>query len=141
MFAVAPMLAAAVDFNRDVLPVFEKYCLGCHASGIRMGSFECDTYEGVMRGANHGSVVEPGNAKESRLYRSLTGDLSPPMPMSQEKLTKAEIETIRKWIEEGAKAPDKRSAKPPDKRATLIAWQFRTSNVTGSPARPAKSPR
>ena len=101
--ATAPLLAT--DFNKDVLPVFEKYCLGCHATGIKMGSFECDTYEGVMRGATHGAVVVPGNAKESRLYQALLGEITPAMPMSNERLTTNEINTIRDWINEGAKSP------------------------------------
>jgi hypothetical protein len=124
------------DFAKDVLPVFEKYCLGCHASGIRMGSFECDTYEGVMRGATHGAVVVPGKSAESRLYQTLTGELSPAMPMSLERLTAAELAIIRRWIDAGAK--DSANGKS---RVNLVAWQFRTSNVTGSPARRAKSPR
>ena len=95
----------ATDFDKDVLPVFEKYCLGCHATGIRIGSFECDTWEGVMKGATHGAVVVPGNARESRLYKTLIGEISPAMPMSQERLTEAEIRVIRDWIDEGAKKP------------------------------------
>lgn len=128
--------AAAPDFHKDVMPVFEKYCLGCHAAGIRMGSFECDTYEGVMRGATHGAVVVPGKSAESRLYQTLTGELSPAMPLSLEKLTAAELSVIRRWIDSGAKDSAKDKS-----RANLGTWQFRTSNVTGSPARRAKSPR
>jgi hypothetical protein len=103
--ALAATAVGATDFQKDVLPVFEKYCLGCHAAGIRMGSFECDTYEGVMRGATHGAVVNPGNAKESRLYLTLTGEIAPAMPMSMERLSEAEIATVRNWINEGAKPP------------------------------------
>ena len=47
MWPLALLLAGAPpDFKRDVVPIFEEYCLGCHASGMRMGSFECDTYRG-----------------------------------------------------------------------------------------------
>jgi hypothetical protein len=96
------------DFARHVLPIFEKYCLGCHAAGMRMGSFECDTYEGVMRGANYGPVVEPGRADDSRLYQSLSGRLSPRMPLGQDELSSRELAVIRDWINAGAKPP-----KPP----------------------------
>jgi hypothetical protein len=122
------------DFDKDVLPVFAKYCFGCHASGIRMGSFECDSYEAVMRGATHGQVVVPGKSAESRLYQSLTGELSPAMPLSLERLTAKELAIIRHWIDTGAK-PSRAT------RAKLEIWQFRTSSVTGSPARQAKSLR
>ena len=91
------------DFKRDIIPIFEEYCLGCHASGMRMGSFECDTHAGVMRGATHGAVVVPGNASESRLYLTLLGKITPAMPMNNRSLTKQELDTIRRWIDSGAK--------------------------------------
>ena len=103
MLALALLLAAAPDFKHDVIPIFEEYCLGCHATGIRMGSFECDTYEGVMRGATHGAVVVPGNAAESRLYQTLLGKITPAMPMNNRSLTRRELDTIRRWIDSGAK--------------------------------------
>ena len=106
--ALALMLAGgSPDFKRDVIPIFVEYCLGCHASGMRMGSFECDTYEGVMRGATHGAVVIPGNAAESRLYLTLIGKITPAMPMNNRSLTKAELDVIRRWIDSGAKGPSK----------------------------------
>ena len=95
------------DFARDVLPVFAKYCYGCHATGIKMGSFECDTYEGVMNGANHGSVVVPGKPEDSRLYLTLAGKMSPAMPLSKETLTPKEIAVVKDWIAAGAKPPAK----------------------------------
>lgn len=122
------------DFDKDVLPVFKKYCFGCHAAGVRMGSFECDSYDAVMRGATHGPVVVPGNSAESRLYQSLTGQISPAMPLSLDQLTRDELAIVRNWIDAGAKPPA-------SSRAKLSAWQFRTSSVTGSPAQQAKLPR
>ena len=68
-----------------------------------MGSFECDTYEGVMRGATHGEVVVPGNSGESRLYQTLIGRITPAMPMNNRSLTKSELAIIRRWIDSGAK--------------------------------------
>jgi len=109
VLALLALLAAdpPPDFARDVLPVFAKYCYGCHATGIKMGSFECDTYDGVMNGANHGSVVVPGKPDESRLYLTLAGKMSPSMPLSNERLTAAEIAVVKDWIAAGAKPPAK----------------------------------
>jgi hypothetical protein len=95
--------AADPNFDRDILPIFENYCLGCHSTGMRMGSFECDTYEGVMAGATHGAVVVPGKSGESRLYLTLTGKITPAMPMNNRSLNKSELEIIRRWIDSGAK--------------------------------------
>jgi hypothetical protein len=103
LLASAAAESGAPSFDHDVLPIFEQYCLGCHSTGMRMGSFECDTYEGVMRGATHGAVVVPGHAAESRLYLTLTGKITPAMPMNNRSLTKAELEIVRHWIDSGAK--------------------------------------
>ena len=138
MLILALTLAAAAppDFDKDVLPVFAKYCFGCHAAGIRMGSFECDSYDAVMRGATHGAVVVPGKSAESRLYQSLTGELSPAMPLTLERLTADELAIIRAWIDSGAA----RKSKPKASRGNLRKWEFRTSSVTGSLAQVAKPP-
>jgi hypothetical protein len=111
LFHAAADASTDPDFDRDILPIFENYCLGCHTTGMRMGSFECDTYEGVMRGATHGAVVVPGNSRESRLYLTLTGKITPAMPMNNRSLNKSELELIRRWIDSGAKP----SAAPPKK--------------------------
>ena len=103
LLTLVVMLATEPGFDRDVFPIFEQYCLGCHSTGMRMGSFECDTYEGVMRGATHGAVVVPGKSNESRLYLTLQGKITPAMPMNNRSLTKAELEIVRQWIDAGAK--------------------------------------
>jgi hypothetical protein len=103
VIGVGLLVSAEPDFQHDVIPIFEKYCLGCHTTGQRMGSFECDTYEGVMRGATNGAVVVPGKSGESRLYLTLQGKITPAMPLSNQSLTKPELETIRRWIDAGAK--------------------------------------
>ena len=138
ILALTTLAAVALppDFDKDVLPVFAKYCFGCHAAGIRMGSFECDSYDAVMRGATHGAVVVPGKSGESRLYLTLTGELSPAMPLSLERLTADELAIIRSWIDSGAARKSKSKAS----RGNLREWEFRTSSVTGSRAQVAKPP-
>ena len=108
LIAVSIALCATVsaaDFTRDVLPIFRENCNGCHAKGVSMGTLDLDGIDGVMRGGNHGVIVVPGKSSESRLYLMTSGKLQPFMPMGGKTLAAGDLETIRKWIDDGAIAP------------------------------------
>src|SRR5436305_5952851 len=94
----------AQEFSKDIAPIFAANCIGCHASKVKMGSLDLDTMEGIKAGGNHGTILVPGNSAESRLYLMVAGKASPAMPLSGKSLAAGEIETIRKWIDAGAKA-------------------------------------
>jgi WD40 repeat protein len=92
------------EFSKDIAPIFAANCIGCHAANVKMGSLDLDTMEGIKTGGNHGTILVPGNSAESRLYLMIAGKASPAMPLSGKSLAAGEIETIRKWIDTGAKA-------------------------------------
>ena len=46
----------AQNYVRDVYPIWQKHCLGCHASGTKMGSLDIETWEGIQHGGNHGTM-------------------------------------------------------------------------------------
>lgn len=105
---ILPGVAAAEgppSFAKDVLPIFAANCAGCHSSQAKMGSLDLDTFEGLIKGGNHGTVVVPGKSAESRLYQMIAGKAQPAMPLSGKALAAGEIETIRNWIDAGAKPP------------------------------------
>ncbi len=95
-------------FTKDIMPIFREHCHSCHAEGVTMGTLSLETYEGVMRGGNHGAIVTPGKSGESRLYLMISGKMAPGMPMGAESLRPGDIESIRKWIDAGAKGPDQK---------------------------------
>lgn len=96
---------AGQGFEQDLQPVFRKHCYGCHAAAVKMGSLDVETHEGLMRGGNQGPIVAPGNAAESRLYLTLTGEREPFMPMGGKRLSAAELDVVKRWIDAGAR-PD-----------------------------------
>lgn len=51
----------------------------------------------------------PGKSEESRLYLMLTGRVEPRMPMGGDALPEEQIAAIKKWIDEGAAAPEQNS--------------------------------
>jgi dipeptidyl aminopeptidase/acylaminoacyl peptidase len=103
--AALPWLAAAQDYTKDIRPIFEKYCFGCHLTGVKMGAFELASYAELMRPGSHGQVVIAGDRAGSRLYQMVAGKIEPGMPMDGRKLSDAEVELIGKWIDAGAKGP------------------------------------
>ncbi|HXJ95414.1 MAG TPA: ankyrin repeat domain-containing protein [Terriglobia bacterium] len=122
-FAVTILLACAggaplaqtpvkVDFGRDVQPIFQANCYGCHGPSQQMAGFRLDRRSDAMRGGTI-AVIGPGNSAASRLYLRLIGsEYGPKMPMTGS-LTAAQVETIREWIDQGAVWPDKYSGEAP----------------------------
>jgi hypothetical protein len=66
-----------------------------------MAHLDLRTRDGALKGAQHGPVVNPGNAAGSHLYRHLTGQELPRMPLGGQ-LPDAEIAVIKEWIDSGA---------------------------------------
>jgi mono/diheme cytochrome c family protein len=111
-YAQEPVKSAAlvdkVLFNRDVRPILSDNCFKCHGpdakankSGLRLDSRE----EALKPLADGGRAIVPGKPAESELYQRITtkekADVMPP-PKSNKKLTPAQIDTLRRWIEQGA---------------------------------------
>ena len=103
-------LAASRDFARDIQPIFEKRCVGCHSATATMGSLNLETYEGLLKGGNNGQVIVAGKSKESMLYLAVVGKAPNigRMPFSNEVMPDEEAEAIREWIDEGAAPVEKR---------------------------------
>src|ERR1700736_3756896 len=94
----------------DVATIFAARCYGCHAASVKMGSLNLESYDGIQQGGNHGKIVTPGSADQSRLYQMITGKLAPAMPMDNTKLSPEQIAAIKAWIDAGAPAPTEPSA-------------------------------
>lgn len=100
-------VAGPVDFVRDVRPIFEKHCHECHGPTKQKGGLRLDAKAAAMRGGdNHGPDVLPGEATKSPLIHFITtedeDDIMPP----KGRLAAADVETLTRWINEGASWPD-----------------------------------
>ncbi len=89
-------------FPPQVQAIFERNCLNCHGPH---GAFtEQIVIESRDRLISSGSVV-PGRPSQSELYtRLLEEDSAKRMPLGQPPLTPAAINTIRQWIDAGARS-------------------------------------
>ncbi len=97
-----------VKFSRDVLPILSDRCFYCHGPDEkkRKGGRRLDTLEGAMAPNDGVRAIVPGNLGASELIaRILHADpeeLMPP-PKARKGLTAAQIETLKRWVTEGAK--------------------------------------
>ena len=96
--------ARQVSFNLDVRPILAENCFACHGpdEGTRKTRFHFDTREGAFAKAG---IIVPGQAEKSELIRRITQtdpDEQMPPPDSGYKLTNAQVQLLRRWIEEGA---------------------------------------
>jgi hypothetical protein len=93
--------AAAPRFSRDILPILSENCFQCHGPDekSRKAKLRLDTQEGALH------VITPKNSDDSKLYLRITSDadhgIMPPVK-SGKKLTEAQKELLRRWIDAGA---------------------------------------
>src|SRR5262245_45839346 len=102
VFGGLPLRAQTkVSFPQDVAPVLERKCVQCHSQASSMGNLDLSTRVAALKGGQHGPAIVPGDAAASRLYRHLTGNQQPQMPLGG-RLTDPEIAAIKNWIDGGA---------------------------------------
>jgi hypothetical protein len=92
-----------VYFQRDVLPILLSNCnfSGCHNASDRQKGVILDSYNNVMTSK---ADVRPGNAQGSDLYERITEtDPKKRMPYQRPALSAAQIDIIKRWINQGAK--------------------------------------
>ena len=115
----------AVDFIRDVAPLFERACHKCHGPERQRSDFRLDVKAAALAGGSIGGAIVPGDSAKSRLidYVAAT-DAEIRMPPKGELLTAAEVALLRRWIDEGASWPE--SADPATGASTPAAphWAY-----------------
>ncbi|MBX3444179.1 MAG: PSD1 domain-containing protein [Planctomyces sp.] len=96
------------DFTRDVLPIFERRCIECHGADDTQQDLRLDSFVGVRRGGNSGSLVRAGDSQGSLLMQAVTGaagvEAMPPEDAG-ERLSAEELDILRRWIDAGGVGP------------------------------------
>ncbi|TWU35886.1 DUF1553 domain-containing protein [Novipirellula artificiosorum] len=111
----------AVRFNTDVRPILSENCYYCHGPDeqSRQAGLRLDTEQDAKEYA-----VVSGDADASELYLRMTSedlDVVMPPPDSERSLSQAQIETIRRWIDQGAPYQGHWAFEAP-KRGEVPAW-------------------
>ena len=103
-----PVFAEHASFKDEVFPILKKHCVECHqpgGEGFEKSGLDLTTYEGIMKGTNHGPIVVPGDAFLSNLNVLIEGRAAPHlrMPYHGNELSKWNRLVIRRWVNRGAK--------------------------------------
>ena len=100
---------AAVSYSQDVQPILQANCLSCHqpgGAGYQASEFSMASYDELMKGTAGGPMVIAGDSLGSNLIVLMEGRADPSISMphgSTDPVSAADIDTIRRWIDQGAK--------------------------------------
>ena len=93
-----------VDFVRDIQPIFAAHCVKCHGPEKQMAQLRLDNRGAAMR------VIAAGRSADSRLLHRVLGlNSEARMPKGGEPLPAAQVDLLRRWIDEGAVWPESAS--------------------------------
>ncbi len=116
--------AAGVSFTKDVLPVLTKNCGGCHGdAGNPKGRLKLTSFDNVKKGGAKGALLTVNNANQSLIMLRIAGPDNQKMPPgNRPRLANEEIQTIRDWINQGAKddSNDPKVAGKPKEMANIV---------------------
>jgi len=95
--------AAPVDFAHEVVPILRKHCVECHAGDKKKGGLSMNTRASLLEGGENGAVVTAGQTQKSKLLEAIvSADPDVRMPPKGDRLSSAEVATLRAWVEQGA---------------------------------------
>ncbi|MCA9174020.1 MAG: PSD1 domain-containing protein [Planctomycetales bacterium] len=134
--AAASLRAAEVDFKRDISPILEERCWGCHSEDEQEAGLRLDRRARMLRGGDSGlPAVVPGHPEKSYLIEVIKHlDPDVKMPPDEERIPDREIDLFVRWIKEGANWPGQMEATL-DEETDL--WSFKPVERPVVPNQPA----
>ena len=129
--AATPALAGPVDFNRDIKPILAKNCFACHGpdDGHRSASLRLDLRDEAIKSRKKGPAVVPNKPDASRILARVSAKMADErMPPAEtgNVLTAEQIDTLKKWIAEGAAYAEHwafvKPTRPEPPRVADAAW-------------------
>lgn len=103
----AVSLGRPVDFDKDIVPIFENNCIACHNLGQAESKLNLEKLDTMLKGGKRGPSIVPKEPDQSLLYlvaARAKGPAMPPLPnkVDAKALTPKELGILRQWIIEGA---------------------------------------
>ena len=108
-----PLRAEEPDYFPAVAKLIEDRCMDCHSADDPDGKFVMERYEDILKGGESGAAIAAGKSGESLMVKYLRGEVEKGgkkkfmPPGKRDKLSAAEVETFVKWIDAGAKPPQR----------------------------------
>lgn len=92
----ACLSAADPSYFKDVRPLLQRQCQGCHQPNLKSSDLDLTTFEGLAKGGRRGPAIP-------LLVKYLTGETKPQMPLGAPPMAAESIEIIKSWIAAGGK--------------------------------------
>ena len=99
-----------ISFYRQVRPILQRHCSGCHQPAKQGGSLQLISYDLFKKGGDTGPSFTVGNPDESNIVKQISGE-KPEMPLNGEPLSAKQVGVIRDWIAQGARDDTPAAAK------------------------------
>ena len=115
--------AATISFNRDIRPILSENCFACHGFDPkhREGNLRLDTFEGATQDRDGARGIVPGDLGKSDVWQRILSDdkdeVMPPPKSHKPPLNAKQRETLKAWIQQGAKYEPHWAFIPPQKPA------------------------
>ncbi len=99
----------AIDFSREIRPILAEHCLHCHGPDAkqRKADLRLDELASAIAERGGSQAIAPGKPERSTLLERVQSDdpdvQMPPADAGQRRLTRGEIDLLRRWIAQGAK--------------------------------------
>lgn len=130
-----------LDFTRDIRPILQQ-CLKCHGQDKQQGGLRFDTSIGALREGDSGNIaILKSNAAQSELIRRVEStEAGERMPPEGEPLSRAQIKTLRTWIDQGALWPATSDTATMHQREMVVTdedrqhWSYRPLGTVVVPA-------
>lgn len=126
---------AALDYEKDIMPIFVEKCSDCHSrtSGQSKGGLILDDPKHLLGRLGKNNLVVPGDWDASylfiTLYRPADDEDAMPPKGKGERLTPEEVKLVQQWITEGAPLLGERG-----ERGTMPEEEKPAAMPAGAPA-------
>lgn len=134
LLAATSVVSAAerLTYETDIRPILKTHCFQCHGErGTVESNLDLRLRRFAVKGGDSGPAIVPGNVSESLLIMRVTSGEMPPAEDKQ--LGEKEIDTLRRWVEQGAPT----LAEEPE---TLAGEYFTTEEKNWWSFRPVRRP-
>ncbi|HBE66717.1 MAG TPA: hypothetical protein DDW52_01080, partial [Planctomycetaceae bacterium] len=125
-----------ITFDDHIKPIFREHCTTCHSESDKESDLALDSYSATLSGGSSGEVIKTGDPDGSRLYSLVTHAEGPFMPPDEDPMSKAKLDLIKVWIEQGM--PENSGSKI--RRVSSAATAMLTTASAGRPDGPPPMP-
>jgi mono/diheme cytochrome c family protein len=123
-------------FDTQIRPILQQHCVECHGTKKQKGELRLDAKPHAFKGGHDGPAILPGKAGDSPIFQRITSsDMDTRMPPEGERLSAAEIATLKAWLEAGAVWPENdadRAASSDNRSQHWSVQPLRTFQLNGS---------